>query len=694
MQNLRLPMDKKDQSFSFSDDIRKKLTEEFSSLEDKIDAVAVKYWEDQESVSSDYVKELLAQTYKLYVSSFDYKRDIEKVELLEEEQKIYDFCCEQLAVYEQTPPLEGFFAVLWRSVECVRNLVDAGKEWFGLASDKDKANNALAESGHKVAPTFGTALEALFLAFVDFFKPDISPLPIEIVEGQIMCAKINAANGTTEPESKPMAQTMVRLAEYGFSGKSDDDDYRPLTKDEIPEILKPIYDQTKGFLHASRGLMAWLAKAKKGNDIVISFSGTHTDEVEHWIADVAQVYSPTAMYLLAAGLVNMMANKYSDKKYAIYVTGHSLGGGLTQFSVAACGKDSRIKGYSYNPAGLSVGTVTPILSNIGSSTKRIWHFVTCKDPISRFGGKLGRITTLPETGNDGHSIDDVKKCIEKYVTSEAITFDSTTIALKILYHSEDDYLPDSKVLSLATSASGWLPIFANDQSTAVDSCYFGVIYKALYDQLNLTTTDGRECFGVINKLNGSAYTVVTRLLALGFDVEIGESDFGLMASTIFFGRYGMGIVRFQLQVIDAYLESGLLFDPEQRQHLEEVIAELGNTLEYERNAWMNGAWNFFGMDLREHLEAFPDMKESFEMMLVKNLSDRTDRYELLMNRVELPSQEDIKEFIIGYGNELVLNVEDYLLLPAIECGMFTQDEFQVFRRGVANFVNTIIATVL
>lgn len=148
---LSLPMDKRD-NFSFKDDIKKKLMEDFSTLEDKIDVIAVDYLEKHENVSEMEVVKLLAATYETYVLAFEYKRDVEKVELLDEETKIYDFYRDQLEEYKSFVPPNGLFSLLWRGIECVRNLVDAGKEWFGLASDKDKANNALALSGHKILP--------------------------------------------------------------------------------------------------------------------------------------------------------------------------------------------------------------------------------------------------------------------------------------------------------------------------------------------------------------------------------------------------------------------------------------------------------------------------------------------------------------------------------------------------------------
>lgn len=545
-------------------------------------------------------------------------------------------------------------------------------------------------------------MEAVFISFVDLLKPTTYlinpyPIPIEIAEGQALCAMLNKIHGTSDPD-KNMASTMLRLAEYGFSGAAEDEEYIPLPEDEVPDNIRAIYDAEKGFLCSSRGLKAWIAKPKNENDdsIVISFSGTHMDDAEHILADIFQLFSPSVIYLMAVGLLNMFATPECSS--TIYVTGHSMEGGLMQFAVAACGSiknSSNIFGYGYNPAGLSSASVTPISLQINDATKRIWMFTTCKDWVSPIGGKLGRITTLPEVkGSSGHSIDDVKECMKKYLENISIDVDTSHIEMKALQHNESDFFLSSHKMSLSTSENDWLPIFAEDYSTVLDSWAFGKIYKTIYEQLDLTTKDNRECFGVINKLNGTSYTVIRRLFALGFEIEMDENDFGLIASTMFYGKYGMGIAKFEKEIIEAYTASEMIFDAEERQHMEEIISDLSDSLEDERSAWINGAWRFFGMDLLHHLEAYTEMEKALKNYLIKNLSDRTDGYDTLMEKTQNnPSDEDIKAFIISYGNQFVLNAEDYFLTPGVECGMFTSDEFQKIRSGLSDFVNTIISNI-
>lgn len=109
------------------------------------------------------------------------------------------------------------------------------------------------------------------------------------------------------------------------------------------------------------GFNAMLFKDASGN-IVLGYRGTEglTAPGDLW-TDAAQVIGtdgkPTSQYQAAADLLkSVLANAPTDK--SIVVTGHSLGGGLANFAMAANDLDGRdVKGYTYNAAGLSTETL-------------------------------------------------------------------------------------------------------------------------------------------------------------------------------------------------------------------------------------------------------------------------------------------------------------------------------------------------
>ena len=70
--------------------------------------------------------------------------------------------------------------------------------------------------------------------------------------------------------------------------------------------------------------------------------------------------------------------------------GHSLGGGLMQFSCAAL-NSKRLHGYGYNSAGLSDHSMK-IISNYSSRILqcKVVHICSLHDPVSRLGHQIGK----------------------------------------------------------------------------------------------------------------------------------------------------------------------------------------------------------------------------------------------------------------------------------------------------------------
>lgn len=293
-------------------------------------------------------------------------------------------------------------------------------EILSTSEERSNAQNALKLAGKDLLPKYLAKAEELLAFLGDLFKRPgntvkhlLDSTLTNATEGKAECEKLY--QDKTQIVDKRLAVEMLKIAAYAWAGHetSDSSEYQKLTLEEIPPIIRALYNTQTGLLSDFSGLKAWLGK--KGNAIVISHAGTDVQVISTVAADIIQLSKPSVLYLEAAGLLKLMLAEHPTSDF--YVTGHSLGGGLAQFSVAAnLNIRDNIQAYGYNPSGLSMLS----LKNLGTSRlemakKKTWIFVTTLDPISMFGGQLGCVTTLPKSKNNGHQIGDIKECMTKYI---------------------------------------------------------------------------------------------------------------------------------------------------------------------------------------------------------------------------------------------------------------------------------------
>lgn len=174
----------------------------------------------------------------------------------------------------------------------------------------------------------------------------------------------------------------------------------PITK-TMNSRIKSIYirDEMKLDLNDEHGLSVALFdyKLNKRTLRCVSFAGTRigVNSCRKWkvmgqnaLTDIFQYFNvPSTAYLFSVGLLNDIIQSYP--KGGLYVFGHSLGGGLMQFSCAALNR-KRLHGYGYNSAGLSDNSMKIISSD--SCKKRqckIVHICSLHDPVSRLGHQIG-----------------------------------------------------------------------------------------------------------------------------------------------------------------------------------------------------------------------------------------------------------------------------------------------------------------
>lgn len=141
-----------------------------------------------------------------------------------------------------------------------------------------------------------------------------------------------------------------------------------------------------------RGLKGAVLFFPDSGPICLAFSGT--DSLNHVVSDVIQFCGMAdGLYFASLGLAISMDQKYKSKE--LVITGHSLGGGLTQFVTASLMR-SNIQGIGFNSAGMSKRTMSLLdkhQKNLIQSNQaqmadiKIQHVVLKNDPVSKFGCK-------------------------------------------------------------------------------------------------------------------------------------------------------------------------------------------------------------------------------------------------------------------------------------------------------------------
>lgn len=135
--------------------------------------------------------------------------------------------------------------------------------------------------------------------------------------------------------------------------------------------------------------MGYIAKSK--NNYYIAFRGSKT--FKNWITNLHQItIGPRIAYMCALGLLIEIRQQISNDQ-KIIVCGHSLGGGLSQFAVAAATAAgyNNIEAFGYNSAGLSKDTLDRIssISHGNIVYSNIAHICHKSDIVSRIGNQLG-----------------------------------------------------------------------------------------------------------------------------------------------------------------------------------------------------------------------------------------------------------------------------------------------------------------
>lgn len=134
-----------------------------------------------------------------------------------------------------------------------------------------------------------------------------------------------------------------------------------------------------------------LGNSRHKNKVVIAFSASTNGW--HWLNNLTQLTGYSYLYIVAAGYLCIEMDKAHTAK-EFKVCGHSLGGGLAQFSVAANTEKHEgqsLEAICYNSAGLSEEMYNLLNANL---VFPIVHVFTQKDLVHNLGFLLGKLYVL------------------------------------------------------------------------------------------------------------------------------------------------------------------------------------------------------------------------------------------------------------------------------------------------------------
>ena len=129
----------------------------------------------------------------------------------------------------------------------------------------------------------------------------------------------------------------------------------------------------------------------KIEEIVIAYRGTQLFNGRDWVDNVKQLLNEVPeQYEQAAELLSAVLANEEYANVPVVCTGHSLGGGLATYAMAKVDLQGRVKGYTYDAAGLSMNTLNSLdADKIKDASKNMINVRAKNDPVSYVGYHLG-----------------------------------------------------------------------------------------------------------------------------------------------------------------------------------------------------------------------------------------------------------------------------------------------------------------
>lgn len=214
----------------------------------------------------------------------------------------------------------------------------------------------------------------------------------------------------------------LKVANWAYEGKCEKvEGIRSLSFEELPELFTKYYNETiykqNGYaILAPTPFHMWFGM--EGDDtVLIGFAGT--SNLPSVMTDIQHFFGyQTSFCQMAIGVVYLMLEHYPS--HNVRVIGHSLGGGLAQYSVAANIKraQGRLTGIGFNSAGLSPEICLSLGTSLLLAKFSISHYITPCDRVNKLGILAGSHIRLPQKGSSGHRTVDIAPCVDEYIRME------------------------------------------------------------------------------------------------------------------------------------------------------------------------------------------------------------------------------------------------------------------------------------
>lgn len=605
--------------------------------------------------------------YKNTISVLDEKIK-EGITLNDIEKNVYNTCYTEI---NSKNKLKGIIRIISWGV--IGNLINAYETIYHLLPTGQidaKAQKMLQDKGNELLPNYSSYLTSFIKVLDSMFTLDSAQFLAQIKALDILTKPYRKYNA----DNKNEAHIMLQFANNSYGGLDMNfNGYTPLKKESYPTELQPLYDEEKGIYNGGHGLKVWTAENK--DTVVISYSGTDIKNFYMDYEDFNQIFSGSVLYLEAAGFLNIFTNKFKDKKFMI--CGHSLGGGLAQFSTVANVNNfnKEYKCYAYNPAGLSTESINHLgETRILNTVNNIFVYVTTKDFVSLSGAKLGTIITLPKTSKNGHRIAALNECMEKYLlqTNNKILKNNTFTKVDIYSCAPNKDTLFKSVVSSSADGKLVYPIFNNNIENKQSKIYTISIDNVVFN--NLINTDKKDnfkqCLGVYNKFNGDAYTVVNRLCILD-EENITNIPFNkeYALSILLFGTYGAGKKVWLEKLLDIISDEKSSIS---KSNLDKYLFKLKSEYDYMLQAFIYIMKEKYNVELQSFIEKDINKKnKALEIIYKYSIQNKTIYFKYNYNR------ELIKEERIEYSEEklkLFNELISELLMFLVEEKILTADK--------------------
>lgn len=419
-------------------ELEKKLDE----LEKEVESLQEKaLLRDPESSEQEKIRQELntiaVQEYKKISADLDSLGEAEYTPFLAELRKALEEKKKTQDIPEELPENFGIFEFV-RAVKTGIGVLKALGQMMlyyitdGEQEEKRRAallERAAAEQVRAHAVILGGLLTSMTSSTSEAMITILYEIFINVQEGKRLAEESYQDNSI--PAYIRAAKEYVDIAGYGYEGMEDAGDYVSFTRagfeavlgaagltEEEAGLLAGSFDEDNGLFKLRYGLKAWLGKAENDMEWLVGFAGTEiSDNTPSLVADVMQILCDSSYYLHAAGLLKLLLNVAEVRNGFITVAGHSLGGGLTQYSIAAnlngaAARRHLVTGYCFNSAGLTAANMLNIDDGCRRAKGVIRHYVTDRDLVSVFGGLIGKKVALGGHGY-GHGLAKVRAALNE-----------------------------------------------------------------------------------------------------------------------------------------------------------------------------------------------------------------------------------------------------------------------------------------